>query len=287
MWRFVRIAGLALIFSLASIPTYAQRLHSGGTVGSSWRYAPPPKPPHFHRGPPSGIVGGFFPGPFLPFFPGYGFGYGYGYGYGAPLGMMGPYGPGPYFPASSTFFNSPIALVGAGTVLRNDLSRARTPQTDPTYAAELITLGDRLFRAGNLSRAVDRYEQAIRAEPGKAIARVRLAQIAIARGRFSDAAEKLREAETVEPGWISRAPDIQGLYSEPADFARQLARLEDHLQTHPNDRDAWLVLGAELFLSGRTRRAADIFLRLSDRREDPTLAAFLDATRPRMVDQQN
>ena len=48
----------------------------------------------------------------------------------------------------------------------------------------------------------------------------------------------------------------------------------------PGDRDAWLVLGAELFLSGQTHRAADIFLRLTDRKPDPALAAFLDAATP-------
>ncbi len=106
-------------------------------------------------------------------------------------------------------------------------------------------------------------------------------QVALSRSRFAEAAERLREAEVVDPGWMTRAPDIQSLYLEPGDFARQISKLENHLQTQPNDRDAWLVLGAELFLSGRTRRAGDIFLRLSDRREDPTLAAFLDATRPR------
>ena len=70
-------------------------------------------------------------------------------------------------------------------------------------------------------------------------------------------------------------------YAEPADFHRHLAHLESHLQAEPGDRDAWLVLGAQLFLSGRTRRAADVFLRLTDREPDSTLTAFLDASRAR------
>jgi hypothetical protein len=49
---------------------------------------------------------------------------------------------------------------------------------------------------------------------------------------------------------------------------------------HPDDRDAWLVLGAEWYLSGRTARAADVFLRLYDpkRKPDIALSAFLHAT---------
>jgi cytochrome c-type biogenesis protein CcmH/NrfG len=98
------------------------------------------------------------------------------------------------------------------------------------------------------------------------------------RGRFDEAAHQIREAVTAEPGWLANAPDIQSLYGEPADFAREIAKLEAHLQAHPGDRDAWLVLGAQWYLSGRTLKAADIFLRLADRKPDATLAAFLDAT---------
>ena len=68
------------------------------------------------------------------------------------------------------------------------------------------------------------------------------------------------------------------LYGVDTRATEQIARLEAHLQAHPADRDAWLVLGAEWFLSGRTRKAADVFLRLSDRAPDPALAAFLAAT---------
>jgi hypothetical protein len=278
------VAWLSLTLGLGLGSARAQSHHSAGAYRSGWSTVQ--RGAHGHHVPFPGPISGFYPGFLFSPFPIYG--YGYGYGFGPPLGMISPYGFGPGVPFGGTFFNSPIPIMGAGTVLRgNDASSYRNHQIDPAYAAELITLGDRLFRAGNLSRAAERYEGAIKAEPTKAIARVRAAQVAIARGRFADAAERLREAETVEPGWIARAPDIQSLYLEPADFARQISKLEDHLQAQPNDRDAWLVLGAELFLSGRTRRAADIFLRLSDRREDPTLAAFLDATRPRVVDRQN
>jgi len=153
-------------------------------------------------------------------------------------------------------------------------------KAEPAKARQLVTIGDRLFRAGNTRRAEERYEQAVRANPHSASPRVRLAQIALLRGRFAEAANHLREAQAAEPGWLAAAADIQTIYAEPADFAKQIAKLESHLQTKPADRDAWLVLGAQLSLSGRTRQAADVFLRLTDRRPDATLAAFLDASRP-------
>ncbi len=150
---------------------------------------------------------------------------------------------------------------------------------DAARSAELAILGDRLFRAGNLPRAVERYEQAIKADPDKANPRVRLAQIAFVRGKYTEAANFLRDAQMAEPGWLLTAGDVQAVFPEPAEFAKHIADLEAHLQAEPNDRDAWLVLGAEWFLSGRTRKAADVFLRLSDREPDSTLKAFLVATK--------
>ncbi len=152
---------------------------------------------------------------------------------------------------------------------------------DASKSAQLITLGDRLFRAENLKRSTERYVQALVANPQSATPRVRLAQLAVVRGHYAEAANHFREAQAAEPGWLLNAPDIQAIYAEPGDFSEPIARLETHLQIHPGDRDAWLVLGAQWYLSGRTRRAADIFLRLTDRPTDPTLSAFLAASTPR------
>ncbi len=123
------------------------------------------------------------------------------------------------------------------------------------------------------------YEQAIGADPTDAKPYVRLAQLDVARGHFASAASHLREAQAAQPGWQVRADDVQNLFGDPPEFAAVLNRLESHLQTHPDDRDAWLVLGAELFLTGRTQRAGDVFLRLTDQKPDATLDGFLRASR--------
>ena len=113
-------------------------------------------------------------------------------------------------------------------------------------------MGDRLFRGNNIKKAEERYGQATRLDPSSAAPLIGLAQIALVRVQYGEAARRLREAETAQPGWIVTAPDVQSIYGEPGDFARHLARLESHLQVHPDDRDAWLVLGTEWYLSGRT-----------------------------------
>ncbi len=187
---------------------------------------------------------------------------------GVPIGLV------PGFPGGQAMPPAPVAPPAP-------LAPVPVRPRDTAKAAQLAVLGDRFFRAGNLPRAVQRYEQALQADPFDAATRVRLSQVELKRGNFAAAAGWLREAQTADPGWVVERPfDVQQLYPEPVEFAARLAEIEAHLQTRPQDRDAWLVLGAMLYLSGRTSPAADIFLRLSDRRPDPALAAFLEAVEP-------
>jgi hypothetical protein len=208
-----------------------------------------------------------FGGPFLPF--------------GAP-GLV-PVGPAMFRPRGPVIAAPPPAMGGAeqGGAARKRPREARP--ADPDRSRRLVTFGDRLFRANNSKKAEERFEQALRSDPQAAAPRVRLAQVAFVRGRYTEAADWLREAETAQPGWLATPFDIQSIYGEPDDFNRRVAQLESHLHAHPDDQDAWLVLGAQWYLTGRTARAADIFLRLDDprRRPDVALAAFLAATEAR------
>ena len=151
-------------------------------------------------------------------------------------------------------------------------------KSDPRRSIQLVTIGDRLFRGGNTRRAAERYEQAVRAEPNSAVPRIRLSQIAVLRGQYAEAANHYREGLLAHPGWLAKAPDIESINGKPGDFAHQITQLESHLQSNPGDRDAWLVVGAQWFLSGRNKEAGDIFLRLSDHKPDAAIAALLDAT---------
>jgi hypothetical protein len=238
-----------------------------------------------HGGPPLAAVGGGYAG----------YWYAWPYLAGGPIvypvyyPVLVPIGPGGVV--------SPIGALPPATPVRGPLlpppprpgvvqghgqGQGLVPSAKPDAgrASQLLKVGDRLFRAGNLKKAEERYHQASKAATNQAAPHLRLAQIALARGRYAEAAAQLRDAETAEPGWVLTAPDVQSIYGEPAEFQRQVARLETYLQSHPDDRDAWLVLGAQWFLSGRTTRAADVFQRLNDphRRPDVALAAFLFAS---------
>jgi tetratricopeptide (TPR) repeat protein len=168
----------------------------------------------------------------------------------------------------------------AGPQTRPNVRAVKHSTSDAARTQQLMTFGDRLFRAGNYKKAEERYQQAMKTGGHLAAPYVRLAQLALVRGNYADAADRFREAEVAQPGWIITAPDIQPLFGEPTEFSRQIGRIESYVQAHPQDRNAWLVLGAEWFLSGRTSKAADVFRRLDDpnRKPDVALSAFLDAS---------
>lgn len=218
------------------------------------------------------------------------------FGFGT-TGMYAPFppilflGPSMFFPGGNGMMGQPMMGGGPfvppppppGLAGRNPAANIPPPalkRGDPARSNQLMTVGDRLFRAGNLKRAEERYQQALRAAPDLAAPHIRLAQIAIARANYTEAADRFRQAEIAQPGWLITASDIQSIYAEPAAFARTVSRLESHLQVHPDDRAAWLVLGAQWFLTGRTTKAADVFRRLNDpkRKSDVALSAFLDAS---------
>lgn len=207
--------------------------------------------------------------------------------YGPPFYMtIGPQGPMVITPTMPGMVPVVVAPAAGAAPMPAPVARparvvpVRARRSDPAKAEQLVTIGDRLFRAGNVKKASERFEQAARAAPDAASPRVRLAQVALVRNQFSEAAQQLRDAVAADPTWLTRAPNIESLYAEPADFQRQISKLESRVLTEPGDRDAWLVLGAQLFLSGQTRRSSDVFLRLTDRKPDPALAAFLEASTP-------
>lgn len=207
-------------------------------------------------------------------------------------------GPGGFAPLFAPAFPQNIGPLGMGGGFNGGLNLPTPPRgvvdpgparpriTNAARSKELTEIGDRSFRGRNIKRAEDKYKLAAKADPTSPIPHVHLAQVSVARGDYAAAADHLRNAVTVagDGTWLINAPDIQAIFGEPADFARQLGKLETHLQANPNDREAWFVLGAETYLSGRTRQAFDVFQRLTDRRTDEALTAFIDASRPRQAD---
>ncbi len=269
-WIGSRAIAVGLLLAAGADRAWGQGHGHGGGGGGSAHSGHHPGPGPFPV-PAGGMPRRFQPGPFRPPFL---------------VGFGGVFLPA-YVPIPVPIATVPVGgglMLPGPSVPPGGLPALPPPRPkvrpEPSKAETYLTLGDNLFRAGNNHRAEQRYIQAVRANPSSAKPRVRLAQLALVRGDYLEAADQFRAAMTAEPGWLVNATDVQALFAEPGDFARALAKLESHLQASPNDRDGWLVLGAEWYLSGRARQAADVFTRLNDRKPDATLAAFLDATTP-------
>ena len=275
---------LALIMMMLASPAMAQHRHSssfasytGHGGGHSVVMSGHGGPSHGYSGYGLGAVGSGY-GSF-----GYGYGLNYGYGYyPAPLIFVSPI-PMQAFPFAQARGGLMLPMPPQNLVNPN-LNQPQPRRANPSRAKEMTDIGDRSFRAGNTKRAEEKFNLATKADPTATAPHVHLAQVSLARGDYAAAADHLRNAVTVAVNneWLINTPDIQAIFAEPRDFAKQIARLESHLQANPSDRDAWFVLGAEYYLSGRSKLASDAFQRLTDRRPDEALAAFLDASNTKM-----
>lgn len=210
------------------------------------------------------------------------------WGWGGP-GFWGPYGWGPTAVGVGWVPNPPfvpfVPAMAPPPIVDLPLVVDWNPPRDPASAgrdtARLLTVGDRLFRAGDLRRADERYAQAAESDPASGDPHFRRAQVAIRRADYRGAVAFLRQAVHVDPGWSSRAGDIQASWGEPSEFLDALGALEAHLQSDPSDRDGWLLLGAERLYTNRVSEAHDLLLRLSDDPDDACVAALLTAARAR------
>jgi hypothetical protein len=200
------------------------------------------------------------------------------------LALLGPTQARAQVPSEAAAAHLGIGSSGPIFVPMAPMPDASTPY-DPARGRQLATLGDRLLRAGNVKKAEGRYQQAMRSAPELVTPRIGLAHIAFIRGEYSRAALWLHEVAVIQPGWVKGMPDVQPMFGEPAEFARHIAKLKTYIRSHPKDRDAWFVLGAEWFLTRRTVRAADIFRGLLDPKREPevSLAAFLVACDPPII----
>ncbi len=259
-------------FLLASLSPLAAAQESGGGHHDGRHSEHPPGLPPAVVGFGFGIVTGGYQvisPPYQPTQPGFGYG-----GSGLPFG----FNPGILPPGQEGPGGLMLPHLGAGPLPQRSSTAVR--KTNPARAEELVEVGDRSFRGGNYRRAEERYLLALKANPVSPVPHVHLTQVSMVRSDYANAATHLRDAIAAGRGngWLLEARDIQAMYGEPGDFSKQIAHLESYLQTHPQDRNAWFVLGAQRYFSGHARDATDALLRLTDRPLDEALTAFLDAS---------
>jgi tetratricopeptide (TPR) repeat protein len=186
-------------------------------------------------------------------------GYGYGYGYGN-------YYPHSYY--STVIYRTIYEDVGETVAVveepeaqgdGNGLFPSPLDQGLSIAAERYLTLGDRAFREGRWSDAVQLYAKAVELAPKNAGLYLVLSDSLFAAGDYHYAAFAIRKAVELDPVLLSVPIDKHGFYSNPADFDAQLARLELYLIEHASDRDARLVLAVNFLFGNRPAAAVDLY----------------------------
>lgn len=156
-------------------------------------------------------------------------------------------------------------LVGEGAVVVDGSAPAgvapvaAAPAQPLSRAAEYyLTLGDQAFADGRFDTAAQLYARAVQYAPGQGILHLILADALFAIGDYSPSAAHLRTALALDPFLVATVFDKHALYTDPADFDRQLATLELFLQEHPLVEDARLLLAFNLLFGGRSAAAVDL-----------------------------
>jgi hypothetical protein len=172
------------------------------------------------------------------------------------------------YPASTVVYSEPSVIyvdrpseaVGEGVVGSAAASAAPPAQTAPAAPApsplsiaaqRYLELGDRAFREGRYTDAVQFYAKAVEFAPEQGALYLVLSDALFAAGDYHYAAYAVRRALELDPALVESTVDKHGFYPDPKQFDEQLSTLERYVSEHTADRDARLVLGLNYLFGGR------------------------------------
>jgi len=122
-------------------------------------------------------------------------------------------------------------------------------------AQRYLELGDRAFREGRYTDAVQFYAKAVEFAPDQGALYLVLADALFAAGDYHYGAYAIRRALELDPSLVDSTVDKHSFYPDPAIFDQQLDLLERYLADHPSDRDARLVLALNYLFASRPKDA--------------------------------
>ena len=210
----------------------------------------------------------------------WGWGYGYGWGYGSWWGpcnaywwpwyvscwyplWWGSYRPYYGYYAYPAYWSSEVyrtVYVDEAPVEEVVEEPVRTPVPNSLSIAadRYLTLGDRAFREGRYTDAVQFYAKAVEYAPGEGAMYLVLSDALFAAGDYHYGAYAIRRALELDPSLAQAQVDKHDFYPTPEEFDRQIAILETYLVEHPSDRDARLVLALNYLFGARPAAAVDL-----------------------------
>ncbi|HEX6882897.1 MAG TPA: tetratricopeptide repeat protein [Planctomycetota bacterium] len=155
---------------------------------------------------------------------------------------------------------------------------AAAPSALSIAAQRYLDLGDRAFREGRYTDAVQFYAKAVEFAPDQGALYLVLADALFAAGDYHYAAYAIRRSVELDPALLETRVDKHGFYPDPALFDQQLAALEDYLFRHADDRDARLVLALNYLFGARPADAVRTLANTSVS-QDPAAQKVLDEAR--------
>jgi tetratricopeptide (TPR) repeat protein len=145
---------------------------------------------------------------------------------------------------------------------------------------ELLKNGMTSFESGDYEKAARLFLQAAMANPDNIDALLAYAVARFATGDYAVSAIAIRRGVSKFPGVVNAAFDVRDRYGRPDDFEPQMVQLERFVQVHPDDIDAWLVLGFIRHFSDQRELSARTFqllLKTADESDAMIAEIFLTA----------
>ncbi len=155
-------------------------------------------------------------------------------------------------------------------------ANARTPSTAslPTLGEEEYErIGIKLLERGQYTRAVQAFRAAREAKPESPYADYLLAQGLFSMGEYGECAQAIHAGAARNPDWARVHVDVRSFYAESRELKDQLAKLESHACSHPDDADAAFVLGYMAYFTRDYGKAEQVFGKLEKERPADGLAA--------------
>ncbi|MHC4079527.1 MAG: tetratricopeptide repeat protein [Planctomycetota bacterium] len=154
----------------------------------------------------------------------------------------------------------------------------REVPTIESIIANHVKLGDFYFREGKYDKAAESYLRALAYAPEDASIHFILADALFGMGDYHYAAFIIRKALRLDPEMAKAKADKREFYKDPKEFEKQLETLRKYIGEKPYDSAAHLVLGYNLYFSGKPGLAKEAFaqvLKISP--DDQAAQLFLGA----------
>lgn len=184
-----------------------------------------------------------------------------------------------YYPTWTVYVDTRGDLVGppapgGGVPLVNGQLQVEPQQRIPVRNEHLAE-GERAFRAGNHAEARQSLIRSVLDDPGNGFAQLAYGLCHFALGDYAAAAGAVRRGLSLVPDVVDLPLDITRVYASAADLEGHVRSLRKHVESFPDDQDAWFLLGYVLYSSGDAPGAVVALTRAASIDPLDTFAAVL------------